>query len=97
MVHQARHGSGARGLDHELGSLEQHEQSPGERLLRHRDELVDVLGDGGEANVARAGNRDAVGHGRHRVERDGKAGLERARVGRRALGLDADHLDRRVD
>ena len=48
----------------------------------------------GEGHVARAADRDAVGHRRHRrPAATGPAGGQRGRVRRGALGLHADHPD----
>ncbi len=56
-------------LDDQLGPLQQVEQGLGEHLLAHRRELVDQLGDDRERHVARAADRDAVGHRGHPVQR----------------------------
>ena len=66
VVEHRGHGRRPGRLDDQLGPLEQHQQRPGQRLLGDRDDLVDVALDGRERHVARAADRDAVGHRRHR-------------------------------
>lgn len=62
------------GLDDELGPLQAQQQGAGERVLRHRADLVKQFADDAEGDVAGAADLDAVGH-RDRV-------VDRHRVGR---------------
>ena len=93
VVQHRGHGGRAGRLDDHLGPLQQRQQRPRERLLGDGEDVVDVVADRGERDVAGQPDRDAVGHRLHRLELHRGAAGQRAGVRRRALGLHADDPD----
>ncbi len=81
---------GARGLDDELGALEQHEERSRDVILFDSDDLVDDVADDFEVDAAGLADGDPVGDSR--CDRDlGRLPCdERDRVGRRIGGLHPD-------
>jgi hypothetical protein len=90
---RARDPDRAGRLDHQLAALDEHDHGPGDVLLGHRDHVVDLGRDVGEAQVAGPADGDAVGDRGVRLEPHRPARLQRRRYGGRALGLHPDHPD----
>ena len=84
-----RERGGARALGEKLGPLEEHDDRAGDRLVAHRDDVVDVLAHQRERALRGTADRDAVGDRRGGPLDDG-ATREGRRECARTRGLDAD-------
>jgi hypothetical protein len=76
VLHDGRQRRGPGRLDHQLGPLQRQQQRPGQRLLVDGHHVVDQVAHQRERQLAGAAHRDAVGHGRHRLERHRPAGSQ---------------------
>ncbi|GMA86139.1 hypothetical protein GCM10025868_13890 [Angustibacter aerolatus] len=93
LLEQAGHPRRTRGLDDELGPLEQEQQRLRERVLGDRHHVVDQGLHQRERHLAGAAHRDAVGHGAHAPDGQRVTGGERGRVRRGLPRLHPDDPD----
>src|SRR5439155_20592720 len=84
-------------LDDQLVALQQHQQRPGDVLLGDRDDLVDVLADVREGQIARAAYGDTVGDRGEVGQAYRVAGRERLHERGRAVRLYADDVQVRAE